>query len=118
MTRTWIAILLLVVAIVLLVVGQVQAHDGPLGPWFRSLKSGKGPCCSYTDGLTLTDVDWESKNGHYRVFVEKQWVDVPDEAVIKEPNLAGHTIVWPVYHSIGNAPMIIEIRCFIAGSMG
>src|SRR5262245_45052488 len=28
-------------------------------------------------------------DGHYRVFIDGQWIDVPDEAVVKEPNRAG-----------------------------
>ena len=56
----------------------------PLKPWFESLKSGKGPCCSDADGAGLLDTDWESKDGHYRVRIENQWWDVPDEAVITE----------------------------------
>src|SRR5256884_5133405 len=51
-------------------VGAVQARDdgrysqSPLKPWFDSLKSGKGPCCSDADGFAVSDPDWESRNGH------------------------------------------------------
>jgi hypothetical protein len=78
-----------------LFIGAVEARDdgrymqSPLKPWFDSLKSGKGPCCSVADGLAVADPDWESKNGHYRVRVDSEWIDVPDDAVITEPNLAG-----------------------------
>src|SRR4051812_33819491 len=54
--------------------------NSPLKQWFDSLRSGKGPCCSDADGIS--DVDWEFRDGHYRVRVEDEWVDVPDEAVI------------------------------------
>jgi len=97
--------------------------NSPLKPWFDSLKSGKGPCCSDADGTALSDVDWESVNDpakpavHYRVRIENAWWDVPDEAVIKEPNRAGRTMVWPVYHSAYGGPLTVEIRCFIAGTM-
>ena len=40
--------------------------------------------------------DWESESGHYRVRIEGEWVDVPDEAVITEPNRVGRTMVWPI----------------------
>ena len=40
------------------------------------------------------------------------WVEVPDEAVITEPNKAGRTMVWPVY-----GPEGVSIRCFMPGSM-
>ena len=52
------------------------------------------------------------KEGHYRVRLDGQWLDVPDEAVITEPNRAGRTMVWPIRDYLG-----ITIRCFIPGSM-
>jgi hypothetical protein len=72
--------------------------NSPLKSWFDGLASGKGPCCSDADGTALSDVDWEASDGHYRVRIEGQWIDVPDEAVIKEPNRAGRTMVWPIYY--------------------
>ncbi len=67
--------------------GSATARDdgryanSPLKPWFDSLRSGKGLCCSDADGSVVSDVDWESKDGHYRVRLEGQWIDVPDDAV-------------------------------------
>jgi len=93
--------------------------DSALHDWFEHLASGKGLCCSYADGYVVTDADWETKDSHYRVRVPKVassidmvWVDVPDEAVITEPNKAGRTMVWPLYGSEG-----VSIRCFMPGSM-
>src|ERR1700757_263711 len=91
--------------------------NSPLKQWFDSLRSGKGPCCSDADGTALSDVDWEAKDGHYRVRIEGQWWDVPDEAVITEPNRAGRTMVWPVYYRTIGAPLRVDIRCFMPGSM-
>jgi len=91
--------------------------NSPLKQWFDSLRSGKGPCCSDADGTTLSDVDWETKDGHYRVRIEGQWWDVPDEAVIKEPNRAGRTMVWPIYYGVTNSTVRVEIRCFMPGTM-
>lgn len=91
--------------------------NSPLKPWFDSLRSGKGACCSDADGTALSDVDWESKDGHYRVRIEGQWFDVPDAAVITEPNRAGRTMVWPIYKRAVGAPLEVEIRCFMPGSM-
>jgi hypothetical protein len=91
--------------------------SSPLHNWFESLHSGKGPCCSDADGTALSDVDWETHEGHYRVRIEGQWWDVPDEAVITEPNRAGRTMVWPIYYRTVNTPLRIEIRCFMPGSM-
>jgi hypothetical protein len=99
-------------------IGAVQARDdgryslSPLKPWFDSLRSGKGPCCSDADGFALSDPDWESKSGHYRVRVDNEWIDVPDDAVITEANRAGRTMVWPIKGSLGTS-----IRCFMPGSM-
>ena len=86
--------------------------NSPLKPWFDSLKSGKGACCSDADGYAVSDPDWESKSGHYRVRIEGEWHDVPDDAVITEPNRAGRTMVWPIKGWGG-----LTIRCFMPGSM-
>ena len=64
------------------------------------------------DGTVVADPDWDSKEGHYRVRLDNKWVDVPDDAVITEPNRAGRTMVWPV--GIGTD---VSIRCFMPGSM-
>jgi hypothetical protein len=84
----------------------------PLKPWFDSLRSGKGPCCSDADGSGVSDVDWESKDGHYRVRLDGEWLDVPEDAVITEPNRVGRTMVWPLRGYLG-----VSIRCFMPGSM-
>ena len=95
-----------------------QSH---LKSWFDALTDQKGvSCCSNADGTVLTDADWESKDGHYRVKVpwrdskssETVWIVVPDAAVITGPNKDGRTIVWPLYGYLGTT-----IRCFIPGSM-
>jgi hypothetical protein len=98
-------------------VGHARDPDGryahsPLKEWFDSLRSGKGPCCSDADGSAVSDVDWESSNGHYRVRIEGEWFDVPEEAVITEPNRIGRTMVWPLRGYGG-----LTIRCFMPGSM-
>ena len=97
--------------------GHARDPDGryagsPLKQWFDNLKSAKGPCCSDADGTAVSDVDWESGNGHYRVRIEGEWVDVPEDAVITEPNRAGRTMVWPIRGYLG-----LSIRCFMPGSM-
>ena len=86
--------------------------DSPLKPWFDRLASGKGLCCSMADGESVADPDWESKDGHYRVRLENTWIDVPDDALITEPNRAGRTLVWPLRINTE-----ISIRCFMPGSM-
>jgi hypothetical protein len=93
--------------------------DAPLHEWFNHLASRNGLCCSFADGYVVEDADWESEDGHYRVRVPKAagskemiWVEVPDEAVITEPNKAGRTMVWPLYGRES-----VSIRCFMPGSM-
>ena len=72
--------------------GQFANSNPEIKAWFDTLRSGKGPCCSDADGSAVSDVDWESSDGRYRVRVEGDWVDVPEEAVITEPNRVGRTM--------------------------
>ena len=99
--------------------GGTSARDdgryegSPLKSWFDHLKSQRGLCCSNADGVAVSDPDWESKDGHFRVKLGGEWIDVPDDAVITEPNLAGRTMVWPNISPVGTS-----IRCFLPGTMG
>src|SRR5271169_288955 len=95
---------LILIVIVACLVGSVTARDldgryanSPLKPWFDQLASGKGLCCSFADGKSVEDVDWDTggANGSFRVRLDGQWIDVPDEAVVKEPNRFGPAVVWP-----------------------
>ena len=98
-------------------VAPALAHDPShpeLNGWFDKLASGRGLCCSNADGFAVADPDWDSKNGHYRARLENKWIDVPDEALITEPNRAGRTMVWPMPMIEGDT---IRIRCFMPGSM-
>jgi hypothetical protein len=92
--------------------GQFANANPEIKAWFDRLASRKGPCCSDADGSAVSDVDWETSGGHYRVRIEGEWVDVPEEAVITEPNRVGRTMVWPVRGYLG-----LTIRCFMPGSM-
>lgn len=115
--------------------GAAQGRDdgryaaSALKPWFDSLRSGLGPCCSDADGTAVADVDWESGDGHYRVRLGGVWMQVPDHAVITTPNLSGRSMVWPARKLTGDArdyqgkdPPYGEdswyIRCFMPGPMG
>jgi hypothetical protein len=109
---------ILFASVVVLWGGFAMARDdgryanSPLKPWFESLKSGRGLCCSGADGVALADPDWDSQDGHYRVRIDGEWITVPDEAVIKEPNRSGRTMVWPTRGALG-----MSIRCFMPGTM-
>jgi len=92
--------------------GRYATQNPELHQWFEGLRSGKGPCCSDADGSAVSDVDWETAGGHYRVRLDGAWIDVPDEAVITEPNRIGRTMVWPIRGYLGTT-----IRCFMPGSM-
>jgi hypothetical protein len=104
-----------------LLTAPAQAHDPSrpeLNKWFDSLRSDKGPCCSFTEGAAILADDWESRGGHYRVRLdgrdggEPVWIDVPDDAVVKQPNWSGRAWVWTYW--LNGA---IAIRCFMPGTM-
>src|SRR3954471_4057637 len=105
---------LLTAALLLCTLPAFAQHDhGKNGDWFESLRNGSGmSCCSNADGTAVTDADWETKDGHYRVRLNNQWMAVTDKAVLPGPNKDGRTIVWP-----RPGPMGIEIICFIPGEM-
>ena len=86
--------------------------NSPLKPWFDQLASGNGLCCSFADGFKVDDVDWDTQDGHYRVRLNGNWIVVPDNAVVTEPNKYGRAVVWPYMSKDGNT----QIRCFMPGS--
>lgn len=94
--------------------------NSPLKPWFDQLKSGKGLCCSFADGLTVKDVDWDTApvataDGNelrYRVRIDGHWIIVPPNAVVTEPNKFGRAVVWPYVDAAG----VTQIRCFMPGA--
>ena len=86
--------------------------NGPLKAWFDQLASGKGLCCSFADGVSVENVDWDTQNGRYRVRIQGQWLVVPDTAVVTEPNKYGPAVVWPYQDANGAT----QIRCFLPGA--
>jgi hypothetical protein len=86
--------------------------NSPLKSWFDQLASGRGLCCSFADGFRVDDVDWDTQDGHYRVRLNGEWIVVPDNAVVTEPNKYGLAVVWPYMGSDGQT----QIRCFLPGS--
>jgi hypothetical protein len=91
-----------------------QYAEAPLKAWFDRLASGKGLCCSFADGMSIEDVDWDTRgaNGGYRVRLDGNWIAVPDDAVVSEPNKFGPAVVWPYRDGDGNT----QIRCFLPGA--
>jgi len=111
---------LIIAALAVLLTTGATARDrdgryanSPLHEWFEHLETpGGGRCCSDADGTAVADVDWQTANGHYRVRIGDEWLDVPDDHVITEPNRFGRTMVWP-YYTNGHP----HVRCFMPGSM-
>jgi hypothetical protein len=103
------------IALFALTAGGASGHDPSrpeLNGWYESLHSGKGPCCDGSEAKRVDDADWDSKDGHYRVRIDGEWVDVPNDAVVDGPNRAGRTMVWPYY--LNGHP---KVRCFMLGTM-
>ncbi len=92
--------------------GRYAKMDPGMHAWFDRLASGKGLCCSFADGFSIADVDWDTKDGRFRVRVDGQWIDVPDTAVVTEPNRFGPAVVWPYRNTDGTT----QIRCFLPGA--
>ena len=88
--------------------------NSPLKRWFDSLGSRRGLCCSAADGQSVEDVDWDTKDGKYRVRLDSQWIEVPPDALVTAPNKFGLAVVWPYKDSEGRT----QIRCFIPGAGG
>ena len=38
--------------------------------------------------------------------LDGEWIDVPDEAVITEPNRIGRTMVWPIRGYLGHHSLL------------
>jgi len=79
--------------------------NSPLKPWFDSLKSQKGFCCSEADGR---ETEYDIRGTKYWVPVNGTWREVPDEALLTEPNKFDRPMLW--LDSLQN------IRCFIPGT--
>src|SRR6201996_8491535 len=117
---------------IVFVPGDLSARDdgqfanSPLKGWFDQLASGKGLCCSFADGVSVQDVDWDTEavdvdcpantaavpigctEVHYRVRLNGKWIVVPNAAVVTEPNKFGPAVVWPYQDMNG----VTQIRCF------
>jgi hypothetical protein len=102
-------------------------HQRPdLNVWFQSLRSKSGtPCCDNGDA-EHAEAEWDTTKGGYKVFLKNpqrpdeagQWFDVPDSAVVEQPNLNGIAMVWwsPYFGMDGR--MTPKWRCFIPGAGG
>ena len=50
------------------------------------------------------------KGGRYRVRIEGEWHEVPEDAVITEPNRVGQTMVWPIKRLSGIEHPLLHAR--------
>jgi len=118
-----------VAAIVLAAALPATARDDgryanePLHEWFDQLASGKGLCCSFADGFTISDVEYgvrceqapaagSAEDCHFWVALHGEIITVPDSAIVTEPNKFGPAVVWPYLDAEGAT----QIRCFLPGA--
>jgi hypothetical protein len=111
--------LLLAAAVILVRDPTGKWANDPLQPWFESLRNQIGlSCCARADGHPLDDGEWDVKDNTYRVFVQGEWIVVPDNAVILGPNKFRKAMVWLWPHDVaafGGSDSNLII-CFMPGS--
>lgn len=95
--------------------GQYQNVDPATRQWFRSQRNPTtgGLCCSEADG---TYAEEDIRDGHYWARFEfrgmaTDWMPVPDDAVIRDPNKNGAPVVW--WFVEGGQ---LKIRCYSPGA--
>ena len=87
----------------------VPGRTGRHGAQVDRLASGNGLCWSFADGFRVDDVDWDTQDSHYRVRLHGEWIVVPDNAVVIEPNKFGPAVVRPYMGTDGQT----QIRCLL-----
>lgn len=98
--------------------GKQRQVSPNIKAWIEALtdQSGVG-CCATADGLRPEAIDWDITANFYRVKVGKQWLVVPDAAVIKGPNRLGFAVAWLEYDwDINTGEMTTFVRCFLPGA--
>ena len=91
--------------------GQYANVDPAIKNWINGLKDAAGTsCCSTADGYQPEEVVWDADTKGYWVHWQGKRLQVPDSAVIKEPNRLGYPVVWIGYN--GGEPFV---RCFLPG---
>ncbi len=48
--------------------------NSPLKEWFDRLASRNGLYCSFADGVSVQDLDWDTHEGHYRVRLHGDFI--------------------------------------------
>ena len=99
---------------------ESEAGRAPPKEWWNALASGHGLCCSFADGQRVEDVDWDTQcvtiagkeSCSYRVRLNHEWIEVPEGALVTDPNKFGPAVVWPYKDIYSNT----QIRCFMPGA--
>jgi hypothetical protein len=97
--------------------GQFAQADPQIRQWFRNQVSPRTGvhCCSEADGEYAEE---DIRDGHYWTRFSQsngEWMQVPDDVVIKDPNRNGAPVVW-WYADIDHGKRIVKIRCYAVGS--
>ena len=87
--------------------GQYENVPPEIRAWFKGNIAPNGvPCCDMADGHRT---DYDFRDGAYWVPIEGQWMQVPEQAIIRDRgNPVGQAVVWYVHHG-GR----IVISCFV-----
>lgn len=95
---------------------QYQNVDPALRRWVQGLRDKPGQrCCDTADGFPA-EYEWDTAGRRYRVQIEGQWFDVPDEAL--GLNKLGYATVWYWVSWEIDGTMTAHIRCFLPGTGG
>lgn len=120
-------VLALFIALILALALAFYSYKAKAQSWVDQLQNKQGAiCCTNNDGRRLDDPDWdtlgkavEDHNGNsgFRVYEDGKWNDVPNWAIVVQPNLDGIPRVWwgRQYYS-GNT--VKQIMCFLKGLLG
>lgn len=110
----WLAWIIAAVLWVASGITAASAHDQhrpERNEWLKGLFSKNKTWCCNGDDYDQFD-DWEAREGGYRVKFRGQWFDVPDGAVIGEPNRIGEALLWMNKGISG-----FSVRCFLPGAL-
>ena len=99
--------------------GQYAQVDEQTRNWFRNQRVPGSTmlCCNEADG---TYAEEDIRDGHYWTrfkigYHQVEWMQVPDEVVIHEPNRNGSAVVWYLAHFANGNISSVTIRCFSPG---
>lgn len=99
--------------------GQYAQVDPKVQQWFKdqTIPGTNQRCCDISDGEYAEE---DIRDGHYWTRSPKsqgKWLQVPDAAVIHDPNRNGEPVVWYSYDSDADdgGYAALTIRCYAPG---